>query len=184
MTASAHDIAAEIRRRLPGVGVKKLHKLLYYAHGHHLANLGVPLFSESVRAFEMGPVVKQLWQDEDRKEPAPEPHELTEAELNSIGYTISQFGRLSGVQLERLSHTERPWIDGWASAQAGGGDKIPNEAIAAFFRAQRDREDAEEEAETGVPREVVRAWLRSVPPSSGPDIPDDVAALVAKLTNA
>ncbi|MBO0869079.1 MAG: hypothetical protein J2P15_10980 [Micromonosporaceae bacterium] len=54
MTASARDVAAAIRRRLPGVPTKKLHKLLYYCQGHHLAHFGVPLFAESVVAFDMG----------------------------------------------------------------------------------------------------------------------------------
>jgi Protein of unknown function (DUF4065) len=80
---------------LPGVGKKKIHKLLYYAHGHHLADLGTPLFSENVRAWRMGPVVGSLWQEEDRGEPAPEPHELSEVELDSIGYTISRYGNLN-----------------------------------------------------------------------------------------
>jgi len=62
----ARDVAAEIRRRLPGVGVKKLHKLLYYCQGHHLAAFGAPLFSQSISAWDMGPVVGELWHEEKR----------------------------------------------------------------------------------------------------------------------
>ena len=40
----AADVAAELRRRLPGIGAKKLHKLLYYCQGHHLADIRHPLF--------------------------------------------------------------------------------------------------------------------------------------------
>ena len=54
-TLSAHSVAVELRHRLPGVGVKKLHKLLYYCQGHHLATFGLPLFSESISAWDMGP---------------------------------------------------------------------------------------------------------------------------------
>ncbi|MDQ1633589.1 MAG: hypothetical protein QOJ32_398 [Frankiaceae bacterium] len=61
---SARDVAAELRQRLPDVGVKKLHKLLYYAQGHHLAALGRPLFSESISAWDMGPVVGEFWWQE------------------------------------------------------------------------------------------------------------------------
>jgi hypothetical protein len=39
----AADVAVELRRRLPGVGVKKLHKLLYDCQGHHLADVGRPV---------------------------------------------------------------------------------------------------------------------------------------------
>lgn len=39
-TVSAYEIAAELRKRLPGIGTKKLHKLLYYCQGHHLSTFG------------------------------------------------------------------------------------------------------------------------------------------------
>ena len=51
----AADVAAELRRRLPGIGAKKLHKLLYYCQGHHLADIRHPLFIESIAAWDMGP---------------------------------------------------------------------------------------------------------------------------------
>ncbi|MDG4790354.1 hypothetical protein O7626_40865 [Micromonospora sp. WMMD1102] len=47
---SVHDVAAEIRRRLPGVDEQKLHALLYYCQGHHLAHTGEPLFREEIVA--------------------------------------------------------------------------------------------------------------------------------------
>jgi hypothetical protein len=37
MVVSAHDVAAALRARLPDLPTKKLHKLLYYCQGHHLA---------------------------------------------------------------------------------------------------------------------------------------------------
>lgn len=48
MTVSAHDVAAVLRERLPDIKVKKLHKLLYYCQGHHLAQFDKPLFSEPI----------------------------------------------------------------------------------------------------------------------------------------
>jgi hypothetical protein len=44
MTVSAHDVAAVLRERLPGLPTLKLHKLLYYVQGHHLAALDAALF--------------------------------------------------------------------------------------------------------------------------------------------
>jgi uncharacterized phage-associated protein len=64
MTVSAHDVAAALRERLPGLGVKKLHKLLYYCQGHHLAVFEEPLFRETISAWDMGPVVGTLWKQE------------------------------------------------------------------------------------------------------------------------
>src|SRR3712207_5760448 len=107
----ARDVAAVVRQRLPGVGVKKLHKLLYYCQGHHLATFGRPLFDETVSAWDMGPVVGSLWfaekQGTERQETPPA--SLGEAELNTVGYLLSRYGRLSGRDLEVLSHGEDPW---------------------------------------------------------------------------
>jgi uncharacterized phage-associated protein len=47
MAVSARDVAAALRERLPALGKVKLHKLLYYCQGHHLATFGVPLFRKS-----------------------------------------------------------------------------------------------------------------------------------------
>ncbi|HEY6595845.1 MAG TPA: type II toxin-antitoxin system antitoxin SocA domain-containing protein [Asanoa sp.] len=60
MRVSAHDVAAVLRARQPALGTKKLHKLLYYCQGHHLAAFGSPLFAESIGAWDMGPVVESL----------------------------------------------------------------------------------------------------------------------------
>jgi hypothetical protein len=94
---SAHDVAAEIRRRLPGVPTKKLHKLLYYCQGHHLGTFGAPLFTETISAWDMGPVVGELWYREGRREPLPSGRELTEAQLNTVGYVLSRYGALTGT---------------------------------------------------------------------------------------
>src|SRR5918998_5536593 len=110
MTASVHDVAAALRERLPGVGNKQLHKLLYYCQGHHLAGFGMAIFSENIYAWDMGPVVASLWREERYQDPRPEPHVLTEAELNTIGYVVSRYGGLSGNDLERLTHSEDPWL--------------------------------------------------------------------------
>jgi uncharacterized phage-associated protein len=145
MTASAHDIAAAPRERLPGIGVKKLHRLLYYAQGSHIATFDRPLFSESIRAWDMGPVVAELWSDEDRSEPRPEPHDLGEAELNTVGYVASRYGPLSGNQLERLAHTEHPWQAGDARRKVGDSDRIEVQWIRRHFVAEAASDTDEDE---------------------------------------
>jgi uncharacterized phage-associated protein len=55
--ASAADVAAEFRRRLPDITDRQLHCLLYFAQGHHLAMFDEPLFRESIIAGPDGPVV-------------------------------------------------------------------------------------------------------------------------------
>jgi uncharacterized phage-associated protein len=181
MTASAHDVASALRQRLPDIGVKKLHKLLYYAQGHHLAAFGRPLFSESIRAWDMGPVVAELWRDEDRGEPRPEPHDLGEAELNTVGYVASQYGRLTGSQLERLTHTEQPWQAGDARRKVGDSDRVELEWIRRHFLAEAA---VTEEDSEGLDPSAISALLSGTQVPVGPGRPDDVGALLTKLARA
>lgn len=99
MTVSAHDIARELRARHPGLPTVKLHKLLYYCQGHHLATFGKPLFIEAISAWDMGPVVSAVWK-QDNTDKVPETRsELTEAHLNTIGYVLSRYGAPTGRDL-------------------------------------------------------------------------------------
>lgn len=145
---SAHAVATELRKRVSGLPTKKLHKLLYYVQAHHLATFGTPLFSESIMAWDMGPVVSQLWFAEDSGIPAPAAApelQTDEAALNTIGFVVARYGKLSGPQLERLSHSEAPWIDADRSRQSAGKKavRIEQSAIAAYFREQAQLEEAE-----------------------------------------
>src|SRR3954466_657693 len=104
VSPSAQDVAAALRERLPAVPAKKLHKLLYYAQGHHLAAFGRPLFHESISAWDMGPVVGSLWHEEREQNVPGDARRLDEAGLNTVGYVLSRYGRLTGQDLENLSH--------------------------------------------------------------------------------
>ena len=132
---SASDVAAELRRALPGLPVKKLHKLLYYCQGHHLAHFGQVLFTEPLMAWNMGPVVANLWKAEKEGRPSPEPRLLDSGQLNTVAYVVSRYGRLTGHDLELLSHAEAPWQEAEASRPAGGTVRIKQDTIRAFFRA-------------------------------------------------
>lgn len=135
MPVSAHDVAAELRKRIPGLGVKKLHKLLYYAQGHHLATFGKPLFTETISAWDMGPVVGVLWRAEkDGEEPPPGHARMGEAELNTIGYVASRYGALTATDLEHLTHSETPWQRANTTRRPGGRVRIENGWIEEYFR--------------------------------------------------
>ena len=47
---SAHDVARELRQRLPDPGDVKIHKLAYYCQRWHLARTGEPMFPEAIEA--------------------------------------------------------------------------------------------------------------------------------------
>jgi len=134
MSLSAHDVAAALRKRLPGLSVKKLHKLLYYCQGHHLASFGEPLFSETVSAWDMGPVVGELWYAEKRGHARGNPAALDQAALNTVGYVLSRYGALTGEDLERLTHSEPPWQHADDRRVPGSSTRIERDWMREYFR--------------------------------------------------
>lgn len=177
---SASDVATELRRRLPGLPTKKLHKLLYYCQGHHVAAFDEALYVETVSAWDMGPVVGQLWKAESSEPSVREPGEvaLTESQLNTIGYVVSRYGALSGRDLETLSHNEAPWRDANLRRRPGSSEKISLESMREFFRATAD-----DEGDDVVPdNNAVSEWLGNVQgPPATPAVPDSVAELKSRL---
>jgi len=149
VTHSAGDVAAEIRRRVPNVPVKKLHKLLYYCQGHHLAWFGEPLFGETIEAWDRGPVVADLWRSEKHGQPLGDGAPLTNTELNTIGYVVSRYGHMTGGDLEALTHNEAPWRDADHRRRHGGRQLMPIEEIAAYFTTPRqfDQPDPDDPAD-------------------------------------
>jgi uncharacterized phage-associated protein len=163
---TARDVAAELRRRLPGVGTKKLHKLLYYCQGHHLANFDEPLFSETISAWDMGPVVGQLWKEEAEGQ-ADDPLPIVdEAELNTIGYVLSRYGALSGADLEHLTHSEAPWQLANRERPPSGSVRIDVEWIRGYFRTANTAGDEES---FDLDPAVVSAWVREAAAHRDPE---------------
>jgi uncharacterized phage-associated protein len=119
MTATLNDLAIEFLDRLlldrdANADSDKLHKLLYYAQGHHAAVTGTPLFDHAIVAGETGPVVDGFTRaDFD----APR-GELDNGQLSSVGYVVSRYGRLSIVDLQHLSAAEPPCRHARGTGQA------------------------------------------------------------------
>jgi uncharacterized phage-associated protein len=179
---SAQDVAAELRRRLPGLGTKKLHKLLYYCQGHHLAAFGEPLFGETISAWDMGPVVGALWYRE-RDDGSPRPATaLSEGQLNTVGYVVSRYGALTGTDLEHLTHSERPWQDANRNRRPRTTARILTQSIRDYFSAA---ESDESDEEMPLPdAEAVAKWLATVGEPPKPDRavrPDSIDDLRARL---
>lgn len=183
MTLSAHDVAAVLRDRLPGLGKKKLHKLLYYCQGHHLATFGEPLFGETISAWDMGPVVGTLWHDE-KEGDAPGVHrELDEAALNTIGYVLSRYGALTGQDLENLTHSEEPWRMADSTRRHRESARIEPEWITRYFRANGATDSDEDEVQ--LDSAVVTEWLRGAHErrreDGKTDDPEEIMARIAEL---
>lgn len=160
MTVSAHEVASVLRALLPDLPVKKLHKLLYYCQGHHLASFDRPLFAERVSAWDMGPVVGRLWHDERQGSIAPvavaeADVKLGESELNTIGYVLSRYGALTGQDLELLSHSESPWRIADQVRQPGGSSPISLDSMRHYFRT----DGAPDAGSVPLDSAMVREWL-------------------------
>jgi uncharacterized phage-associated protein len=182
MVVSAHDIAAELRRRMPGVGTVKLHKLLYYVQGHHLAHSGEPIFRETISAYDMGPVVGALWGAERAGEQAPPRRDLDEAALNTIGYVVSRYGALTGNDLINLTHAETPWQTADALRAPGERATIRTDWIMEYFRGAGAPGAGDEEQPLDA--ESTRRWLATVSRQpAGPGVPDTPDAIRARMTS-
>ena len=111
MPVSAHDVAAELRRRLPHTSDVAIHKLLYYAQGWHLVATGAPLFPEVLEAWANGPAVAALWAEAQRGRWRPPPKPLGDAAVATVDYVVARYGDLTGTELIRRTHVEDPWRD-------------------------------------------------------------------------
>jgi uncharacterized phage-associated protein len=176
VTLAARDVAAVLRERLPGLTVKKLHKLLYYCQGHHLAVFGEPLFGEALSAWDMGPVVGELWYAEKQGTGPAARAEADQAALNTIGYVLSRYGALTGEDLEHLTHSEVPWQRADTGRPKGGSVRIERDWLSAYFR-----EDGAPDASVPAPVD----WLRDAPARlTQPLQPDSLAELRRRLGRA
>lgn len=135
----AAAVAAEIRRRQGGhVPVMKLHKLLYYVQGYHLAWEDAPAFSEEIEGWEKGPVVADLWRDEKRRGPEPIPlaHPLPVTVCNTITNVLRRFGHRTGMDLAQATHVELPWVEATRGGQVVYDQPITHEMLTRHFRTE------------------------------------------------
>jgi uncharacterized phage-associated protein len=184
MATSARDVAAALRDAIPGLPVMKLHKLLYYCQGHHLAHHDRPLFTDTISAWDMGPVVGTLWFAERNTEeppPSPPPQPLTNGELNTVGYVVSRYGNLSGLDLQHLTHAEDPWLLADRTRSKGDSVRIELDWMRQYFR---DVASVREEDEISFGREriaEVTAGAAERYDRLGPPGPDETPRLQARL---
>jgi uncharacterized phage-associated protein len=166
---------------MPGVPVKKLHKLLYYCQGWHAGTFGQPLFTESISAWDMGPVVGQLWYAEKQHGTRQAVEQrLDEAALNTIGFVLSRYGALSGAELERLTHSEPPWLEADQCRAPRGSQRIELSSLQRFFSAAADEEDT---LEPELDVDAVASWMADAKngPPAGQFHTDTPASLRARL---
>ena len=128
----------------------------------------------------MGPVVGRLWRSEKEMEQAPERRVVDEGQLNTVGYVISRYGRLTGRDLEILSHGEEPWLSADRDRRPHESAQIDPHLMRSFF----SRTTGDDE---GIVLDSlqVTAWLAGAQDRrSSPSRPDDLAELRSWLGDA
>ena len=120
-----------------GITNLKLQKLLYYAQGFHLASYDELLFSETIEAWQHGPVVSEVYEKYKiygaSMIPVPEVLDLTKFLTETkdfLNHIYVTFGKYSAWQLRNATHEEMPWKRGWARVNAF----ITHEDLKEFFK--------------------------------------------------
>lgn len=184
MSISARDVAAALRERVRGISKAKIHKLLYYCQGHHLAAFGEPLFRESVSARDLGPVVGEFWYAENAGAEPGTSTALDEAQLNTIGYVASRYGKMTAGDLIKLTHAEDPWLLTDQDRLPGTSRRIKAELMRDYFRMNSALDDADE---IPLDSDEVTAWLEQAAaervgrPDPRPDSREELLAKLATL---
>lgn len=113
MMTTSLDAADFILARQMSVDTWKLHKLLHYAQGWHLAWYGIPLFDDNMQAWVHGPVAPAVYQETRGNYRARSVSGvslfMSDREQNTLCEVLRVYGALSGEQLRHLSHMEPAW---------------------------------------------------------------------------
>lgn len=146
--ATALEVAAYFLRRANEEGKvltpMQVQKLVYLAHGWHLAITGEPLINEQVEAWQYGPVIPSLYHEYKKFGAQPitvasvhdfHPPDDLRPILEKVWEVYKDF---TGSQLSAMTHKRgTPWrqvIAKYSGRSIPMGTDIPREDIEAHFR--------------------------------------------------
>ncbi|EAB5332913.1 DUF4065 domain-containing protein [Campylobacter jejuni] len=126
----------------------KLQKLLYYSQGYYSAIYDKPLFDEEIRAWEHGPVVKEVYDHFKNLEGNTihfnEENTLNEQELKNMSLEEKEIidevyelmGQYSAWKLRDKTHNELPWLETYDEKYKTDEQKniISKEKIRKYFK--------------------------------------------------
>lgn len=151
----AHLVTHYINKKGDTISPKKLQKLLYYLEAWYLVNFeGRSLIDEDFEAWIHGPVVPEVYHKlkhagfnnikviDDEEDTADDQvssikNQLSEDEIGLIYAVLDKYGGLSSLELELLTHNEKPWLearDGLAPHEASN-NKISKESMKNYYSA-------------------------------------------------
>jgi uncharacterized phage-associated protein len=104
-------------RRVEPIDPMKLQKLVYFAHGWHLAIKGSPLISEAIQAWDFGPVIPSIYHAFKHYGPNPITRQddrfgrvADPDHLDFLERILELYGVFTSIQLSNMSHdTKGPW---------------------------------------------------------------------------
>ncbi len=137
----------------------KIQKLVYYAHGWHLALTGKPLIDRPMEAWQYGPVIPDLYRafsqfgagtiTEPARYTATEndkvvlrPYRMNGLETEATDYAkrvlrriLEQYGKYSAIQLSMMTHApDTPWAKAWSGNQGRRYVSISDDDIEQYFK--------------------------------------------------
>jgi uncharacterized phage-associated protein len=117
-----------------GVTNLKLQKLLYLAQAYFLAKLDKPLFSDSIEAWEFGPVIPNVYHKFKKKGSSPiiikkDKSNLSLEDKEVINKVWEAFGGYSAGRLVDITHAHTPWKEAYNSAN----NEISNKTIKEYY---------------------------------------------------
>jgi len=97
-----------------GITNLKLQKVLYLAQAYYLSKIGKPLFSDTIEAWEYGPVIPDVYHKFKSKGSNPIIYEEDKSSLSDEDKEILQkiwgsFGGYSASKLVDITHAHTPW---------------------------------------------------------------------------
>ena len=141
---SAITIADQILKLAKDRGIRltplQLMKLVYIAHGWHLAMRGTDLFPDRIEAWKYGPVIPDLYQATKHFGRLPIPFDLIDDKESGVddqtkGFladVLAKYGTLSGIALSSLTHKPgTPWHEVYVPGELG--IEIPDDLIKSHY---------------------------------------------------
>lgn len=105
----------------------KLHKLLYLVQRESLIRTGRPLFSESILAWQFGPVIAEVrnaYKRGDLDSGACGCLVRDSLEKDILDTVFESYAGKSSWSLSRLTHAEYSWRNARVSCTSGGGHRV------------------------------------------------------------
>lgn len=132
---------------------------------------GDVLFRETISAWDLGPVVGELWKADKAGSTSPGSVPIAdESALNTVGYVVSRYGGLAARDLVTLTHGEQPWQLANQGRLPGTSARMSVESIRDYF-VESAAEPGPDEPAVMLDTSVVRKWLSTVRTEPDPAAP-------------